>query len=358
MEDFTEAAETAREEIREDITVTKRRFKEISRLSDFCLIDIRILFIVVSVYSSVANIISTTANNEATNDSQSDRLFNITSRPEHQNVVVRSVSNAVLWNCRDFSVTNYYYQALYGMLIGAFFAIVLVFLAARLTVMCGWRYRLSQNLHNVLWQMVIVQRLKEIVSEYGPEDDYTEQKAESYQDQWNEHKKVSIPWTLKAIPYFEAVFMVIAMPFIMTSYDLSPLACFTGPDESTITFNNVTGRVTLDFEPKLITYQQVAIILSFVLTIPIISLAILLYCNYRSVVNNMTAEVDNDDIAKPDDSHRSPGGGDSSFTLSSAIDIINFMTTEGETTRRKNMLTEGIAADKLAKTATSELSDV
>ena len=314
--------------------ITKKRFKEISRLSDFCLIDIRILFIVVSVYSSVLNIISTTANNEATNDSESNRLFNITSRPEHQNVVVKSVSNAVLWSCRDLSVTNYYYQALYGMMMGAFFALVLVFLATRLTVMCGWRYRLGQSLHNILWQMVIVQRLKEIVSEYGPADDYTEQKAKSYQDQWNEHKKVSIPWTIKCIPYFEAVFMVIAMPFIMTSYDLSPLACFAGPDESTITFNNVTGRVNLDFTPGLITYQQVAIILSFVLTIPIVFFAILLYCNFKSVVKSMTAEIDNDDITKPDGSDHSSGEIGGGITVSSAIDIIRLMTTNSEATRQ------------------------
>ena len=186
MDDIAEA-------VAEKIVVKKRQFKEISRLSDFCFIDIRILFIVVSVYSSVANIISTTAHNEATNDSLSDRPFNITTRPEHQNKVVRSVSNAVLWDCRELSVTNYYYQALYGMLVGAFFAIVLVFLVTRLTVMCGWRYRLSQGLHNILWQMAIVHRLREIVIEYGPQDDYTEQKAESYQDQWNDHKKISIP---------------------------------------------------------------------------------------------------------------------------------------------------------------------
>jgi len=169
--------------VTEEFTVKKRQFKEISRLSDFCLIDIRILFIVISVYSTVSNIIATNANSEATNDSNSDRRFNITDRPEHQNVVIRSVSNAVLWNCRDKSVTNYYYQGLYGMLIGAFFAIILVFLITRLTVVCGWRYRLDQSLHNILWQMAIVQRLKEIVGEYGPEDDYAEQKAESYQSQ-------------------------------------------------------------------------------------------------------------------------------------------------------------------------------
>ena len=352
MDDITEV-------VTEEIAVTKREFKEISRLSDFCFIDIRILFIVVSVYSSVANIISTTANNEATNDSESDRLFNITTRPEHQDKVIRSVSNAVLWNCRDLSVTNYYYRALYGMLVGAFFSIILVFLATRLTVMCGWRYRLSQSLHNILWQMAIIQRLREIVSEYGPEDDYTEQKAESYQGQWNDHKKISIPWTIKSIPYFEAIFLVIALPFMITSYDLSPLACFTGPDESSITFDNVTGRVTLEFPPDLINYQQVAVILAFVLTIPIAFFAVMLYCNYNSVIKSMTAEIDNDDIPKPDDGDRSPSKSDNTNTvISSAIDIINLVTNTAEDEVARRMMADEIPVNELAETITSELSHV
>ena len=350
MDDIAEA-------VTEEIVVKKRQFKEISRLSDFCFIDIRILFIVVSVYSSVANIISTTANNEATNDSQSDRPFNITTRPEHQNKVIRSVSNAVLWNCRELSVTNYYYQALYGMLVGAFFAIVLVFLVTRLTVMCGWRYRLSQGLHNILWQMAIVQRLREIVTEYGPQDNYTEQKAESYQDQWNDHKKISIPWTLKSIPYFEAVFLVVALPFIITSYDLSPLACLAGPDESSIEFDNETGRVTLDYPANLTNYQEVAVILAFVLTIPIALFAVMLYCNFSSVIKSMTAEIDNDDIPEPDDRSLSSdknGNG----TLSSAIDIINLVTNTAEDEIARRMLSEEIPIDELAETITSELSHV
>ena len=347
------------EVVTEEITrgVTKRQFKEISRLFDFCFIDIRILFIVVSVYSSVANIISTTANNEATNDSQSDRPFNITTRPEHQDKVIRSVSNAVLWNCRDLSVTNYYYRALYGMLVGAFFAIVLVFLATRLTVMCGWRYRLDQRLQDILWQMAIVQRLRDTVSEYGPENDYTEQKAKSYREQWHDSKKKekkSIPWTIKSIPYFESVFLVIALPFMITSYDLSPLACFTRPDESTITFDNVTGRVTLDFPPDLINYQQVAVILAFVLTIPIAFFAVMLYCNFKSVIKSMTAEIDNDDIPKPKDSNHSPNM-NANTMLSTAINIINVVigTTKDEVARR--MLADEIPRDELAETITSEL---
>ena len=341
MDDFTEA-------VTEEIAVSKRRFKEVSRLSDFCLVDIRILFIVVSAYSSVANIITTTANNEATNDAESDRMFNITTRLEHQDKVIQSVSNAVLWNCRELSVTNYYYRTLYGMLVGAFFATVLVFLATRLTVMCGWRYRLSQNLHNILWQMAIVQRLREIVSEYGPEDDYTEQKAESYQDQWNDHKKVSIPWTIKAIPYFEVVFLVMALPFIITSYNLSALACFTGPDESTITFDNVTGHVNLDFPQALISYQQVAVVLSFVLTIPIVFFGVMLYCNFKSVIKSMTAEIDNDNIPKPKDGDHSPGKS-SNTMVSTAIDI-NMVTNSAEEEATKQMMAEEIPVDELAET--------
>ena len=343
--------------VTEEVAVTKEKFKEISRLSDFCFIDIRILFIVVSVYSSVASLIGTTASNEARNDSQSDRIFNITDRPEHQNQIIQSVSNAVLWNCRDFSVTNYYYRGLYGMLVGAFFAIVLVFLVTRLTVMCGWRYRLSQNLHNILWQMVIVQRLREIVSEYGPEDDYTEQKAESYQNQWNDHKKVTIPWTIKAIPYFEAVFLVVALPFMITSYDLSPLACFTGPDESTITFDNVTGRVTLEFPPDLVDYQQTAVILSFILTIPMVLFGIMLYCNFRSVINSMTAEIDDDDIPEPDDRSSSSDKKDG-VTLSTAIGIVNLVTDTVENKVTGHMFGDEIPAGKLAETVTAELSHV
>ena len=350
MDDFTGA-------VTEKIIVSKRKFREISRLSDFCLVDMRILFIVVSVYSSVANIISTTAKNEAASDAESDRMFNITTRPEHQDKMIRGVSNAVLWNCRELSVTNYYYRALYGMLLGAFFAIVLVFLATRLTVMCGWRYRLSQSLHNILWQMAIVQRLREIVIEYGPEDDYTEQKAESYQDQWDDHKKVSIPWTIKAIPYFEASFLVIALPFMITSYDLSSLACFTGPDESTIAFDNVTGRVTLDFPQGLIIYQQIAVIVSFVLTIPIAFFGVMLYCNFKSVIKSMTAEIDNDNIPKPKDGNRSPSKS-SNTMVSTAIDIINVVTNSAEEEITRRTITEEIPVDELAETITSELSHV
>ena len=49
-------------EILGKIATTKKQFKEISRLSDFCLIDIRVLFIVVSVYSSVSNISASVPN--------------------------------------------------------------------------------------------------------------------------------------------------------------------------------------------------------------------------------------------------------------------------------------------------------
>jgi len=162
---------------------------------------------------------------------------------------------------------------------------------------------------------------------------------------------------IKSIPYFEALFLVVALPFIMTSYDLNPLACFTGPDESTITFNNVTGRVNLNFTPDLINYQKIAISLSLVLMIPIASFAVLLFCNYKSVINSMIAEIDKDDIPEPDDSNNSSGenGG---ITLTAAMEIINVVTdtTENEIARR--MTDEEIPINELAETITSELNHV
>ena len=129
----------------------RRHAKDASRLFNFLLIDIRVLFIIVSVYTTVASVISTTAHNEAIKDTTSERPFNVTNRPEHIDVIVQEVSNAVLWDSRENSVTRSYYKSLYGLLFTSFGLISTIFIGARLTVMCGWRPRLSHNLHHILW---------------------------------------------------------------------------------------------------------------------------------------------------------------------------------------------------------------
>ena len=270
----------------------KRHAREISRLSNFILIDIRALFIVISVYTTVAAVISTTAHNEATEDTTNDRRFNLTDKPEHTDVPVNEISNAILWDCREKSVTNQYYKALYGILFTAFGIVVLMFIGARLTVMCGWRSRLSHNLHNILWRLVLIKRLKQLVLRYGTNDPRTKKKSQIYYEQWNVEQKQKAHWTISAVPYFETVFLVIALPFMLTSYDIHPLGCVIGPDEGSIQYFNETGKVKLDFPPTLVAYQKFALVVSVVLMVPIVSFGLLLVWRYKMITKGMGKEVD------------------------------------------------------------------
>jgi len=270
----------------------KRHATEISRLTNFIPIDIRALFIVISVYTTVARLIATTAHNEATDDANNDRLFNLTDKPEHTDVPVKEISNAVLWDCRDKSVTNNYYKALYGMLFTAFGVVVLMFIGARLTVMCGWRSRLSENLYSILWRLVLIKRLKQLVLRYGTNDPRTRKKSKVYYEQWNIERKQKAHWTIPAIPYFETIFLVVALPFMLTSYDLHPLGCVIGPDEGSIQYFNETAKVKLNFPTALINYQKFALVVSVVLMVPIVSFGLLLVCKYKMVTRGRGKEVD------------------------------------------------------------------
>ena len=289
---------------------SKRLTKEISRLSNFLLIDIRVLFIVVSVYTTVAAVISTAAHNEATKDSTSERTFNVTDRPEHMDVNVTEISNAILWDCREKSVTRRYYRSLYGLLFMSFGLIVLIFIGARLTVMCGWRSRLSRNLHNILWRLVLIKRLRQLVLRYGTNDPRTKEKAEIYYQQWNSKQQEKVHWTISAVPYFEALFLVFALPFILTSYDLHPLGCVVGPDEDSIEYFNDTGRVELGFPEGLVVYQKFALGASMVLMAPIAIFGFILVWRYKTITRGMGKEVDKiaGRIEVSEDNSASPSG--------------------------------------------------
>ena len=83
----------------------------------YFLLDLKVVYIITYAYITIVNLISSTANSEATSDADSMTLFNITLSPELRDVEVDSISDSILWNCRSQSVTNYYYRFLYFMLI-------------------------------------------------------------------------------------------------------------------------------------------------------------------------------------------------------------------------------------------------
>ena len=122
----------------------------------FLLVDLRVLFIITYVYVSVVNLISTTANGEASEDIHSTRLFNITSQPEHANVNVSFIDDAILWNCRDHSDTKHYYRGLYWMLISAFSATMVAFVLTKITIVFGTKHGLLY-----LWQLAVTEYLQE-----------------------------------------------------------------------------------------------------------------------------------------------------------------------------------------------------
>jgi len=81
--------------------------------------DLRLLFIVTAVYTSLVGLFRQAANQEADEDVNSGMNFKVNSEFLNHSIF-GGVSDWILWNCRVDSRTNYYYKSLYG---GLFFLI-------------------------------------------------------------------------------------------------------------------------------------------------------------------------------------------------------------------------------------------
>ena len=288
------------------------RKEELSRLANFILIDIRLIFIIVSVYVTISTAIATTANNEAANDTSGNREFNVSSRSDHQNLQVSHVTNAVLWNCREKSVTNQYYKVLYGLLFTAFSLILLVFIITRLSVLCGNISEELANLKQALWRIQLLKYMRKQVKKYKNKlDEFYEQKElfDWFSKEWirnhhisteeitRRHKKTNlskiskIQFSVLIIPFFEALLLIVALPFMLTTYDLNPIGCLVGPDEDAIEYDNVTGKVHLQFTESVLKYQIGALIISVVLIILLALLALLLPVQYCKIIKWMAVKI-------------------------------------------------------------------
>ena len=297
-------------ELSGNITFPKKQ--ELSRLANFILIDIRLIFIIVSVYVTIITAITSTANNEAADDTDGNRTFALTSRPEHRTMVqISGVSNAVLWNCREKSVTNQYYKVLYGLLFTMFVMIMLVFMITRLSVLIGNIHQKSNQLNYVLWHL---QLLKYLRSKYqkknkrGPKEiKVTDRMLTWFSTEWNtkhfdddsttttddksKDKHPNIHFSVLLFPFFEALFLIIALPFMLTTYDINPIGCLVGPNEGAIEYNNATGNVQLQFTESVLSYQQIALTISILLMIPIVFFVILLPVQYFRITKRMAKEI-------------------------------------------------------------------
>jgi len=68
-----------------EVDMQNKEIEKASRWITYLLVDLRVVFIVMYVYVTAVNLISTTANVEATGDMNT---YNVTSLPEHTNVFI------------------------------------------------------------------------------------------------------------------------------------------------------------------------------------------------------------------------------------------------------------------------------
>ena len=145
------------------------------------------MYIITFAFITIVNLISSTANGEAISDANSMTLFNVTLSPGERNVEVKSINDAVLWNCRSQSVTSYYYRFLYWMLIIALGASLLGFLVIKLiglvTVNCTCKTCSCPCVYNdygltKLWHIAIL----ELKARSGGNDQQSQKNSmEAYQ---------------------------------------------------------------------------------------------------------------------------------------------------------------------------------
>ena len=201
----------------------------------FLLVDLRVMFIITYVYVTVVNLISTTANSEASEDIYSTVLFNVTSQPNHTNVNVSSIDDAILWNCRDHSVTKHYYRGLYWMLISAFSGTILAFIFTKFTIVCGsehgcpylWRIAVIEYLQQKIKLDVnkkhdeVIKKCKELIKEKDPLGKVAENKNINHKS-LKRYKACRILCLCYSI-----VVLVAGVVLAFLFYDLHPLACIS-----------------------------------------------------------------------------------------------------------------------------------
>ena len=220
-----------------------------SKWTIYFLIDLRVVFIILYVYVTAVNLISTTATAEATTDTECSNRYNITSG--HLNVIVSSIDDAVLWNCRKLSETKIYYKGLYILLLVAFFITLLVFFIVKLTIIFG-----AKHDDYYLKRIGLLQFLEE-KTKFQSEDIETMLKDTNY----NLDKCDCLPsccFPRRMLLFLSIIFLVIGMGLSLLFYDLHVLSCVFEQSDDFIGYDEVKEAVELRFSDNLSLSQKIA----------------------------------------------------------------------------------------------------
>jgi len=173
------------------------------------------------------------------------------------------------------------------------------------------RTMLGSKLNTLLWQIALVDQMKELfhghgflrslktaiqkpLQSLGIIDDKKDKvqakhkeairKFKIYSDHWEMGNEVQVNWAVSLVPLFEVFAFVIAITLITTSYDPRPLACVIGPDDDMIRYDNETQKVDLNFTNGLRNYQLVAVLLAIIMFIVVAVLFTALVLFYQKRV--------------------------------------------------------------------------
>ena len=244
----------------------------------YLLIDIKVLYILLYLYTSAINLISSTANIEATEDSMSTLEFPITSTNTGN---VTEISDTVLWNCREHSLTAPYYRTLYRLLLYGLSSAMVIFVVIKVLALLYADFVCSQGLKR-MWHIA------------KPPNKATWQifeQAEKMPDSVSENFKCSC-WNFCRIliPVIVLLLGAGGLMFSFLTYDLHLLACIQGIPETSIQYyseGTEMGRVDIDISDELLHLQLIApIVIAAVLAL-ILFLALAFYCFTKCIIQDI-----------------------------------------------------------------------
>lgn len=185
------------------------------------------ILLVVSTYTTLLAIVDQVSTKEALKDADDQAIFNI--NEEITNVTVSAITKSILWNCRDFSVTKNYYKGFYIALLTILFGYVIIGMSKLCRCCCC--------------------------------DDcceFCEKRCEECHDIENCEYEESTCMTFLQI--LSDIFLRGSLIFLLTSYDIDPWICFSGPSD--VIYMEDTHEVDLLFPKDALRYQKAGPILS------------------------------------------------------------------------------------------------